>query len=166
MLSSAQGAQENCALQPQHERYRRNVSNVFDCCPHNVDNALGYPVRCIAASYKRATARALDIGFEEELSGWQEVVSTASEQANEVNNPLTPKITLILQDQWTPELYGTDADTNAILLRECVNSHEMALTLGVCVTIAKLMRRDAVSARLAATEELLSGGESQGSIEK
>lgn len=41
----------------------------------------------------------------------------SSKQANEANNPLTPKITINIQDQWAPELYESDEDTNALLLR-------------------------------------------------
>ncbi len=40
-----------------------------------------------------------------------------SDQANEANNPLTPKITINFQDQWAPELFGSDEETNAFLLR-------------------------------------------------
>jgi hypothetical protein len=39
------------------------------------------------------------------------------EQVNEANNPLTPKITVNFQDQWAPEIYGTDQQSNAFLLR-------------------------------------------------
>jgi hypothetical protein len=42
---------------------------------------------------------------------------TEADQANEANNPLTPKITINFQDQWAPELYDSDDDTNALLLR-------------------------------------------------
>ena len=45
----------------------------------------------------------------------QEQAST--QQTNEANNPLTPKITVNLQDQWAPELYDSDEDTNAFLVR-------------------------------------------------
>ena len=41
----------------------------------------------------------------------------SSNQANEANNPLTPKITVNFHDQYAPELYDSDADTNAFLLR-------------------------------------------------
>jgi len=41
----------------------------------------------------------------------------SSEQANEANNPLTPKITINFQDQWAPELYDSSEDTNAFLFR-------------------------------------------------
>jgi len=37
--------------------------------------------------------------------------------ANDANNPLTPKITLNIHDQWEPSLYGTDDHTNAVLFR-------------------------------------------------
>lgn len=40
-----------------------------------------------------------------------------TDQANEANNPLTPKITINFQDQWATELYESDDDTNAFLLR-------------------------------------------------
>jgi hypothetical protein len=39
------------------------------------------------------------------------------EDVNKANNPLTPTLGLNLQDQWAPKLYGSDADTNALLLR-------------------------------------------------
>jgi len=39
------------------------------------------------------------------------------DDVNKANNPLTPTIGLNLQDQWAPKLYGSDADTNALLLR-------------------------------------------------
>jgi hypothetical protein len=42
------------------------------------------------------------------------------EDVNNANNPLTPTIGLNLQDQWAPKLYGSDADTNAFLLRGTV----------------------------------------------
>ena len=42
---------------------------------------------------------------------------TSADAANEANNPLTPKITLNVQDQWAPRLYGSDDETNAVLLR-------------------------------------------------
>lgn len=42
---------------------------------------------------------------------------TSSEQANEANNPLTPKITVNFQDQWAPQLYDSAEDTNAFLFR-------------------------------------------------
>ena len=38
-------------------------------------------------------------------------------QANDANNPLTPKITVNFHNQWAPELYDSDEDTNAFLLR-------------------------------------------------
>lgn len=41
----------------------------------------------------------------------------SNEQANEANNPLTPKITINFQDQWASELYDSDEDTNAFLFR-------------------------------------------------
>ena len=41
----------------------------------------------------------------------------SSDQTNQANNPLTPKITVNVQDQWAPELYESDEDTNALLLR-------------------------------------------------
>lgn len=48
-------------------------------------------------------------------SAW--TAAQTSEQVNEANNPLTPKLGLNLQNQWAPELYDSDQDTNAILLR-------------------------------------------------
>ncbi len=44
----------------------------------------------------------------------------SSQQMNEANNPLTPKITVNLHDQWAPRLYGSDDWTNAFLLRGLV----------------------------------------------
>jgi hypothetical protein len=41
----------------------------------------------------------------------------STSQMNDANNPLTPSITLNAQDQWAPDLYGTDAGSNAVLLR-------------------------------------------------
>jgi hypothetical protein len=41
----------------------------------------------------------------------------SSDQANEANNPLTPKITVNFHDQWAPELYDSDEKTNALLFR-------------------------------------------------
>ena len=41
-----------------------------------------------------------------------------SQEINEANNPLTPKITVNLQDQYISSYYGlSDSDSNAILLR-------------------------------------------------
>ncbi len=40
-----------------------------------------------------------------------------SDQVNDANNPLTPSITANLQDQWAPQLYDSNASTNAALLR-------------------------------------------------
>ena len=39
------------------------------------------------------------------------------EDVNKANNPRTPTLGVNLQDQWAPNLYGSDADTNAFLLR-------------------------------------------------
>ena len=42
----------------------------------------------------------------------------SSDQVNEANNPLTPKITVNLQDQYVASYYGLDdSDSNALLLR-------------------------------------------------
>jgi hypothetical protein len=41
----------------------------------------------------------------------------SSEAVNEANNPLTPKITINLHDQWAPKLYDSDDYTNQFLLR-------------------------------------------------
>ena len=40
-----------------------------------------------------------------------------SQDVNEANNPLTPKRTINLQDQYISSYYGLDSDSNAILLR-------------------------------------------------
>jgi hypothetical protein len=40
-----------------------------------------------------------------------------SQEANEANNPLTPKITANIQDQYISSYYGLDSDSNALLLR-------------------------------------------------
>jgi hypothetical protein len=45
------------------------------------------------------------------------VLAQTSAQVNEANNPLTPAITVNLQDQWAPRLYDSDNETNALLLR-------------------------------------------------
>lgn len=45
------------------------------------------------------------------------VLAQTSDQVNESNNPLTPAITVNLQDQWAPRLYDSDDATNALLLR-------------------------------------------------
>lgn len=41
----------------------------------------------------------------------------STDQVNAANNPLTPTITLNLQDQWAPRLYDTDDYTNSVLFR-------------------------------------------------
>lgn len=41
----------------------------------------------------------------------------SGEAVNEANNPLTPKVTLNLHDQWAPRLYDSDDYTNALMLR-------------------------------------------------
>jgi hypothetical protein len=41
----------------------------------------------------------------------------ASSEANEANNPLTPKITVNFHDQWAPQLYDSNDYTNAFLFR-------------------------------------------------
>ena len=46
--------------------------------------------------------------------------SQTSDQVNANNNPLTPRISLNLQDYWAPSLYDSDASTNAALLRAVV----------------------------------------------
>jgi len=44
-----------------------------------------------------------------------------AEEINQANNPLTPKVTLNLQDQWAPRLYDASDDyTNSVLLRGVV----------------------------------------------
>ena len=40
-----------------------------------------------------------------------------SSEANDANNPLTPKITISFQDQWAPQLYNSNDTTNAFLFR-------------------------------------------------
>jgi len=45
------------------------------------------------------------------------IAQPSTDQMNEANNPLTPKITVNIQDYWAPSLYGTDDDTNSFLLR-------------------------------------------------
>jgi len=45
------------------------------------------------------------------------VPAQTSDEVNEANNPLTPAITVNLQDQWAPRLYDSDDKTNALLLR-------------------------------------------------
>ena len=40
-----------------------------------------------------------------------------SQEVNEANNPLTPKLGLNLQDQYISAYYGLESDSNAILLR-------------------------------------------------
>ena len=47
----------------------------------------------------------------------EEVHSQTSDQVNANNNPLTPSISVNLQDYWAPSLYDSDASTNAALLR-------------------------------------------------
>lgn len=47
----------------------------------------------------------------------QDAAAQSAEQVNEANNPFTPKITVNLQNQWAPKLYGTDDYTNSVLLR-------------------------------------------------
>ena len=47
----------------------------------------------------------------------QAVHSQTTDQVNANNNPLTPAISLNLQDYWAPSLYDSDASTNAALLR-------------------------------------------------
>jgi len=49
-----------------------------------------------------------------------QVGGQSHEDVNNANNPLTPTVGLNLQDQWAPKLYGSDADTNAFLLRGTV----------------------------------------------
>ena len=44
-------------------------------------------------------------------------VAQTSKEANEANNPLTPKITANVQDQYISSYYGLDSDSNALLLR-------------------------------------------------
>lgn len=39
------------------------------------------------------------------------------DEVNTANNPLTPAITANLQDQWAPQLYDSNASSNAFLLR-------------------------------------------------
>jgi hypothetical protein len=41
----------------------------------------------------------------------------SSEDVNKANNPLTPSITINLQDQAQPQIYGLDQGSNAFLLR-------------------------------------------------
>src|SRR5687768_7858176 len=46
------------------------------------------------------------------------VVAQTSQEVNEANNPLTPKITINLQDIYVPSYYGLpDSDSNTGLLR-------------------------------------------------
>jgi hypothetical protein len=44
-------------------------------------------------------------------------VAQTSHEVNEANNPLTPTITVNLQDQYISSYYGLESDSNAILLR-------------------------------------------------
>lgn len=44
----------------------------------------------------------------------------SSDDVNAANNPLTPKITLNLHDQWAPRLYDVDDYSNQLLLRGLV----------------------------------------------
>jgi len=44
-------------------------------------------------------------------------LAQTADEVNTANNPLTPAITVNLQDLWAPRLYDSDADTNAVLLR-------------------------------------------------
>jgi hypothetical protein len=39
-----------------------------------------------------------------------------SKEVNEANNPLTPKLTVNLQDQYISSYYNLDGDSNAILV--------------------------------------------------
>jgi len=41
----------------------------------------------------------------------------SGDTVNEANNPLTPKVTLNLHDQWAPRLYDSDEYANAFMLR-------------------------------------------------
>lgn len=52
------------------------------------------------------------------LAGPADAQSAAD--ANAANNPLTPKITVNIQDQWAPELYDLDEGSNAFLFRGVV----------------------------------------------
>jgi hypothetical protein len=46
------------------------------------------------------------------------VAAQSSEEVNEANNPLTPKITVNLQDQYVGSYYGLrDSDSNSFLIR-------------------------------------------------
>lgn len=45
-----------------------------------------------------------------------------SSEANDANNPLTPKITINFQDQWAPQLYNSNDSTNAFLFRGLIPS--------------------------------------------
>ena len=51
------------------------------------------------------------------------VHSQTAEQVNANNNPLTPAISLNVQDYWAPSLYDSDASTNAALLRAVLPYH-------------------------------------------
>jgi hypothetical protein len=44
-------------------------------------------------------------------------VARSSKEVNEANNPLTPKLTVDLQDQYISSYYGLESESNAILLR-------------------------------------------------
>jgi hypothetical protein len=44
-------------------------------------------------------------------------VAQTSQEVNEANNPLTPKLTVHLRDQYISSYYGLDSESNAILLR-------------------------------------------------
>lgn len=48
----------------------------------------------------------------------------AAHATNEANNPLTPKVTISFHDQWTAEIYGSDQNANAFLLRGVI-PHEL-----------------------------------------
>jgi hypothetical protein len=49
------------------------------------------------------------------------VRAQTAEEVNQANNPLTPKVTLNLQDQWAPRLYDAPGDfTNSVLFRGVV----------------------------------------------
>lgn len=66
-----------------------------------------------------------------------------AEEVNQANNPLTPKVTLNLQDQWAPRLYDAPDDyTNSVLLRGVVphalGGHPQMLRFTLPITTVKL----------------------------
>ena len=62
----------------------------------------------------------------------------SSADVNAANNPLTPKISINLHDQWAPELYDLDEPSNAFLLRGPI-PHKPGGTPGLGAGAGKVM---------------------------